>query len=198
MELRSRDVKSTVTHTSPEEPVKLPASEKSRLDLKTTLDTKKDVQEELIPVSFTEKTVDPKPDSEKTLESEIRCKTPTSPLEAVVTCLKRKETQSTKEESLVGEAGQPLVERNKAGSPIAAVMSEPLKRKISSEQDAEVITEKKPRISSSEELPTVTAKEKVEQRVPPLKVSFRFNFFDKPFTLNIILQCITPCLKQET
>lgn len=166
MELRSRDVKSTVMHTSPEEPVKLPASEKSRL----SLGTKKDVLVESIPVSSTQKMVDPKPDSEKTLESEIRCKTPTSPLEAMVTCLKRKETHSTKEEGPVSEAGQALTERNKAGSTATAVTSEPLKRKISSEQDAEVITEKKPRSSSPEESPTVTAKEKLEQRVPPLKI----------------------------
>ncbi|XP_056332559.1 putative Polycomb group protein ASXL2 isoform X2 [Danio aesculapii] len=116
------------------------------------------------------KMVDPKPDVEKTLESEIRCKTPTSSLEATLTCLKRKETQSTKEESPVGEAGQALAESNKAGSTITAVTSEPLKRKISSEEDAEVITEKKPRTSLSEVSPTATAREKVEQRVPPLKI----------------------------
>ncbi|XP_048048240.1 putative Polycomb group protein ASXL2 isoform X2 [Megalobrama amblycephala] len=165
MELRSRDVKSTITHASPEEPVKPPASKQSHL----SLDTRKDTQEELIPESSVQKAEDPKPGSEKTLENEITCKTPASSLEAEVTCLKGKETQTTKEESPVGNAGQ-ITESNKAGSPITAVTSEPLKRKISTELDTELGTEKKPRVSSSEMSSTVTAKEKVEQRVPPLKI----------------------------
>uniref|UniRef100_A0A671M0C3 Putative Polycomb group protein ASXL2 n=1 Tax=Sinocyclocheilus anshuiensis TaxID=1608454 RepID=A0A671M0C3_9TELE len=167
MELRSRDVKSTVPHVSPEEPVKSPAPEQSRL----SLDTRKDAQEELIPESSVQKAVEPKPGSEKALENEITCKTPASPLEAVVTCLKGKETQTPKDESPVGEAEQTVMERNKAGSPVTVVTSEPLKRKVSSEQDTELRTEKKPRVTSLEASSTVTAKEKVEQRVPPLKIS---------------------------
>lgn len=174
MELRSRDVKSTVTHAFPEEPVKPPASEQSRL----SLDMRKDTQEELISESSVQKAVDPKPCSEKTLENEIACKPPASPLEAAVTCSKGKETQTTKEESPVGNAEQ-ITESNKAGSPITAVTSEPLKRKFSTELDTELRTEKKPRVSSSETSSTVTDKEKVEQRVPPLKVSFRFISFEK-------------------
>lgn len=193
MELRSRDVKSTVTHASPEEPVKPPASEQSRL----SLDMRKDTQEELISEFSVQKAVDPKPCSEKTLENEITCKPPASPLEAVVTCLKGKETQTTKEESPVGNAEQ-ITESNKAGSPITAVTSEPLKRKFSTELDTELRTEKKPRVSSSETSSTVT--EKVEQRVPPLKVSFRFISFETKktpkFTLSIKLQCVIPCLHQ--
>ncbi|KAG1972386.1 putative Polycomb group protein ASXL2 isoform X2 [Pimephales promelas] len=165
MELRSRDVKSTVTHTSPEEPVKPPASEQSRL----SLDVRKDAQEELISESSVQKAVDSKPCSEKTLEIEITCKPPASPLEAVVTCLKGKETQTTKEESSVGNAEQ-ITENDKAGSPITPVTSEPLKRKFSTELDTELRTEKKPRVSLSETSSTVTDKEKVEQRVPPLKI----------------------------
>uniref|UniRef100_A0A671M283 Putative Polycomb group protein ASXL2 n=1 Tax=Sinocyclocheilus anshuiensis TaxID=1608454 RepID=A0A671M283_9TELE len=165
--LRSRDVKSTVPHVSPEEPVKSPAPEQSRL----SLDTRKDAQEELIPESSVQKAVEPKPGSEKALENEITCKTPASPLEAVVTCLKGKETQTPKDESPVGEAEQTVMERNKAGSPVTVVTSEPLKRKVSSEQDTELRTEKKPRVTSLEASSTVTAKEKVEQRVPPLKIS---------------------------
>lgn len=179
MELRSRDVKSTVTHAFPEEPVKPPASEQSRL----SLDMRKDTQEELISESSVQKVVDPKPCSEKTLENEITCKPPASPLEAVVTCSKEKETQTTKEESPVGNAEQ-LTESNKAGSPITAVTSEPLKRKFSTELDTELRTEKKPRVSSSETSSTVTDKEKVEQRVPPLKVSFRFISFETKKPLN--------------
>ncbi|XP_042630220.1 putative Polycomb group protein ASXL2 isoform X2 [Cyprinus carpio] len=167
MELRSRDVKSTVTHASPEEPVKPPAPEQSRL----SSDTRNDAQEELIPESSVQRAVEPKPGSEKALENEITRKTPASPLETVVTCLKGKETQTPKDESPVGEAGQTVMERNKAGSPVAIVTSEPLKRKVSSEQDTELRAEKKPRVTSLEASSTVTAKEKVEQRVPPLKIS---------------------------
>ncbi|XP_016410137.1 putative Polycomb group protein ASXL2 isoform X3 [Sinocyclocheilus rhinocerous] len=167
MELRSRDVKSTVPHVSPEEPVKPPAPEQSRL----SLDTRKDAQEELIPESSVQKAVEPKPGSEKAQENEITCKTPASPLEAVVTCLKGKETQTPKDESPVGEAEQTVMERNKAGSPVTVVTSEPLKRKVSSEQDTELRTEKKPRVTSLGASSTVTAKEKVEHRVPPLKIS---------------------------
>uniref|UniRef100_A0A8C1XSR9 ASXL transcriptional regulator 2 n=1 Tax=Cyprinus carpio TaxID=7962 RepID=A0A8C1XSR9_CYPCA len=166
MELRSRDVKSTVTHVSTEEPVKPPAPEQSHL----SLDTRKDAQEELIPESSVQKGVEPKPDSEKALENEITCKSPASPLEAVVTCLKGNETHTPKDESPVGEAGQTVMERNKAGSPVTAATSEPLKRKVSDEQDTELRTEKKPRVTSSEASSTVTAKEKVQQRVPPLKI----------------------------
>ncbi|XDV43471.1 hypothetical protein PO909_011949 [Leuciscus waleckii] len=165
MELRSRDVKSTVTHAFPEEPVKPPASEQSRL----SLDIRKDTQEESISEPSVQKAVDPKPCSEKTLENEITCKPPASPLEPVVTCSNGKETQTTKEESPVGNAEQ-ITESNKAGSPISAVTSEPLKRKLSTELDTELRTEKKPRVSSSETSSTVTDKEKVEQRVPPLKI----------------------------
>lgn len=177
MELRSRDVKSTVTHVSTEEPVKPPAPEQSNL----SLDTRKIAQEELIPESSVQKAVEPKPDSEKALGNEITCKTPASPLEAVVTCLKGNDTHTPKDESPVGEAGQTVMERNKAGSPVTAVTSEPLKRKVSSEQDTELRTEKKPRVTSSEASSTVTAKEKAEQRerVPPLKVSFRFLSFEQ-------------------
>lgn len=188
MELRSR-VKSTITHASPEEPVKPPASEQSHL----SLDARKDTQEELIPESSVQKAEDPKPGSEKTLENEITCKTPASSLEEEVTCLKGKETQTTKEESPVGKAGQ-IAENNKAGSPITAVTSEPLKRKISTELDTELRTEKKPRVSSPEMSSTVTAKEKVEQRVPPLKVSFRFISFEEKnnnSTLSTKLWCVT-------
>lgn len=193
MELRSRDVKSTITHASPEEPVKPPASEQSHL----SLDTRKDTQEELTPESSVQKAVDPKPSGEKTLENEITRKTSASSLEAVVTCLKGKETQTTKEESPVGKAEQ-TSEGSKAGSPITAVTSEPLKRKFSTELDTESRTEKKPRVSSSEMSSTVTAKEKVEQRVPPLKVSFRFISFEENnnLTPSIKLQCVTPCLQQ--
>ncbi|KTG46186.1 hypothetical protein cypCar_00029478 [Cyprinus carpio] len=157
MELRSRDVKSTVTHVSTEEPVKPPAPEQSHL----SLDTRKDAQEELIPESSVQKGVEPKPDSEKALENEITCKSPASPLEAVVTCLKGNETHTPKDESPVGEAGQTVMERNKAGSPVTAATSEPLKRKVSDEQDTELRTEKKPRVTSSEASSTVTAKEKI-------------------------------------
>uniref|UniRef100_A0A673KR15 ASXL transcriptional regulator 2 n=1 Tax=Sinocyclocheilus rhinocerous TaxID=307959 RepID=A0A673KR15_9TELE len=166
MELRSRDVKSTVTHISTEEPVKPPAPEQSHL----SLDTRKDAQEELIPESSVQKAVEPKPDSEKALENEITCKTLASPLEAVVTCLEGNETHTPKDEIPVGEAGQTVMERNEAGSPVTAATSEPLKRKVCSEQDTELRTEKKPRVTSSEASSTVTAKEKVEQRVPPLKI----------------------------
>ncbi|XP_050989050.1 putative Polycomb group protein ASXL2 isoform X2 [Labeo rohita] len=166
MELRSRDVKSTVTHVSAEEPVKPPAPEQSHL----SLDTKKDAKEELIPESSAQKSVDHKPDSEKALENEITCKSPASPSEAAVTCLKGKETQTPKDESPVSEGGQTVMEMNKPGSPVTAVTSEPLKRKLSSEEDTELRTEKKPRVASSEASSTVTAKEKVEQRVPPLKI----------------------------
>lgn len=189
MELRSRDVKSTITHASPEEPVKPPASEQSHL----SLDTRKDTQEELIPESSVQKAEDPKPGSEKALENEITCKTPASSLEEEVTCLKGKETKTTKEESPVGKAG-PITESNKPGSPIIAVTSEPLKRKISAELDTELRTEKKPRVSSSELPITVTAKEKVEPRVPPLKVSFRFISFEEKnnnLTPSIKLRCVT-------
>uniref|UniRef100_A0A671L2Z7 Putative Polycomb group protein ASXL2 n=1 Tax=Sinocyclocheilus anshuiensis TaxID=1608454 RepID=A0A671L2Z7_9TELE len=166
MELRSRDVKSTVTHISTEEPVKPPAPEQSHL----SLDTRKDAQEELIPESSVQKAVEAKPDSEKALENEITCKTPASPLEAVVTCLEGNETHTPKDEIPAGEAGQTVMERNEAGSPVTAATSEPLKRKVCSEQDTELRTEKKPRVTSSEASSTVTAKEKVEQRVPPLKI----------------------------
>uniref|UniRef100_A0A672PV21 ASXL transcriptional regulator 2 n=1 Tax=Sinocyclocheilus grahami TaxID=75366 RepID=A0A672PV21_SINGR len=166
MELRSRDVKSTVTHISTEEPVKPPAPEQSHL----SLDTRKDAQEELIPESSVQKAVETKPDSEKALENEITCKTPASPLEAVVTCLEGNETHTPKDEIPVGEAGQTVMERNEVGSPVTAATSEPLKRKVCSEQDTELRTEKKPRVTSSEASSTVTAKEKVEQRVPPLKI----------------------------
>ncbi|XP_067311487.1 putative Polycomb group protein ASXL2 isoform X2 [Pseudorasbora parva] len=165
MELRSRDVKSTVTHAPPEEPVKPPSSVQSHL----SLNTRKDTQEELTLESSVQKAVDHKPVSEKKLENEITCKTPVSPIEAIVTCLKEKETQTTKEESPMGKAG-PITESNKAGSPITAVTSEPLKRKLSAELDTELRTEKKPRVSLSEMSSTVTAKEKLEQRVPPLKI----------------------------
>ncbi|XP_059375225.1 putative Polycomb group protein ASXL2 isoform X1 [Carassius carassius] len=166
MELRSRDVKSTVTHASPEEPVKPPAPEQPRF----SLDTRKDAHEELIPESAVQKAVEPKPGSEKALENEITCKTPVSPLETVVTCLKGKETQTPKDESLIGEE-QTVMERNKAGSPVTVVTSEPLKRKVSSEPDTELRTEKKPRVTSLEASSTMTAKEKIQQRVPPLKIS---------------------------
>ncbi|XP_073683322.1 putative Polycomb group protein ASXL2 [Garra rufa] len=168
MELRSRDVKSTVTHAPTEEPVKPPAPEQSHL----SLDTKKDAQEEPIPESSVQTAVEPKPSSEKALENEITCKSPTSPLEAAVTCLKGKETQTPKDESPVAEAEQTVMETNMAGSPVTAVTSEPLKRKISSEQDTEPRTEKKPRVASSEVSSTVTAKEKEQRvpRVPPLKI----------------------------
>ncbi|XP_026141678.1 putative Polycomb group protein ASXL2 isoform X1 [Carassius auratus] len=166
MELRSRDVKSTVTHVSTEEPVKPPAPEQSPL----SLDTRKDAQEELIPESSVQKAGEPKPDSEKALENEITCKTPASPLEAVVTCLKGSETHTPKDESPVCEAGQTVMERTKAGSPVTAATSEALKRKVCDEQDTEHRTEKKPRVTSSEASSTVTTKEKVQQRVPPLKI----------------------------
>ncbi|KAK2878500.1 hypothetical protein Q8A67_019291 [Cirrhinus molitorella] len=166
MELRSRDVKSTVTHAPIEEPVKPSAPEQSHL----SSEMKKDAQEELIPESSVQKAVEPKPSSEKALENEITCKSPASPLEAAVTCLKGKETQTPKDESPIGEAEQTVMERNKAGSPVTAVTSEPLKRKVSSEQDTEPRTEKKPRVASLEASSTMTAKEKAEQRVPPLKI----------------------------
>ncbi|KAL0170375.1 hypothetical protein M9458_034971, partial [Cirrhinus mrigala] len=164
MELRSRDVKSTVTQVSTEEPVKPPAPEQSHL----SLDMKKKAQEELIPESSAQKAVEHKPESEKALENEITCKSPASPLEAAVTSLKGKETQTPEDESPVTEAGQTVMETNKPGSPVTAVTSEPLKRKLSSEEDTELTTEKKPRVASSEASSTVTVKEK-EQRVPPLK-----------------------------
>ncbi|XP_043118485.1 putative Polycomb group protein ASXL2 isoform X2 [Puntigrus tetrazona] len=166
MELRSRDVKSTITHVSPEEPVKPLVPEQSRL----SLDMRKDAQEELSQESSVQKEVEPKSDSEKEMENEITSKTPASPLEEVFTCLKGNETHTLKDESPVGEPGQTVMGRNKAASPVTAVTSEPLKRKVSSEQDTELRTEKKPRVASPEKSSTVTAKDKAEQRVPPLKI----------------------------
>ncbi|KAI2654514.1 hypothetical protein H4Q32_011251 [Labeo rohita] len=166
MELRSRDVKSTVTHVSAEEPVKPPAPEQSHL----SLDTKKDAKEELIPESSAQKSVDHKPDSEKALENEITCKSPASPSEAAVTCLKGKETQTPKDESPVSEGGQTVMEMNKPGSPVTAVTSEPLKRKLSSEEDTELRTEKKPRVASSEASSTVSPRTPVPVPLTPPSV----------------------------
>ncbi|XP_051578524.1 putative Polycomb group protein ASXL2 isoform X2 [Myxocyprinus asiaticus] len=165
-ELRSRDVKTAVTHPSPEEPIKLPAPELPQL----SLDTRNEAPEQFIAESPVQKAVGPKPESEKTLEKEIKCKNPTPPSEAVVTCLTIKETQATKIEIPVAEVEQTLTERNQAESPMLAVTSEHLKRKVSSEQETELITEKKPRVTPPDMSSPVTAKETVEQRVPPLKI----------------------------
>ncbi|XP_051502739.1 putative Polycomb group protein ASXL2 isoform X2 [Myxocyprinus asiaticus] len=166
MELRSRDVKPVVTHPTPEEPIKLPAPEQPQL----SLDTRNEAPEELIAESPVQKTVEPKPDNERALEIEIKCKNPIAPSEAMVTFLKIKETQLTKIEIPVAEVEQALTERNQAGSPIFAVTSEHLKRKVSSEQDTELRTEKKPRVTTQDVSSPVKAKETVEQRVPPLKI----------------------------
>ncbi|XP_052001114.1 putative Polycomb group protein ASXL2 isoform X2 [Xyrauchen texanus] len=166
-ELRSRDVKTAVTHPSPEEPIKLPAPEHPQL----SLETRNEEPEQFIEESSVQKAVGPKLEGEKTLENEIKCKNPTPPLEAVVTCLTIKETQATKIEIPVSEVKQTLTERNRAESPMLAVTSEHLKRKGSSEQETELITEKKPRVTPPDVSSPVTAKETVEQRVPPLKIS---------------------------
>lgn len=173
-ELRSRDVKPAVTHSSHEEQVKhsTPQQVQSPHDEKETTG-------ELIPKSPIQKAEESTAPSEKTPEKEVRCKTPASPLEPVITCLKEKETSTSKEEITVAEAGQTVMERNKPESPVPAVTSEHLKRKLSSEQETELSTEKKPRVTQTEAPPPATAKETVEQRVPPLKVCF-IMFISKP------------------
>lgn len=166
MELRSRDVKPAVTHSSHVEQVKHSAPEQVR-----SPPDEKETTEELIEKSPVQKAEETTAPSGTTLENEIRCKTPTSPLEASATCLKEVETPTTKEEITVAEVEQTVMESNKPGSPIPAVTSEHLKRKLSSEQETELGTEKKPRVSPIETSPPATAKD-TEQRVPPLKVSF--------------------------
>ncbi|XP_052009667.1 putative Polycomb group protein ASXL2 [Xyrauchen texanus] len=165
-ELRSRDVKPVVTHPTQEEPIKLPAPEQPQL----SLDKRNEAPEELTAELPVQKAVEPKPDNEKALEIEIKCKNPIVPSEAIVTILKIKETQLTKIEIPVAEVGQTLTERNQAGSPILAVTSEHLKRKVSSEPDTELRTEKKPRVTTHDVSSPVKSKETVEHRVPPLKI----------------------------
>ncbi|KAI7804832.1 putative Polycomb group protein ASXL2 [Triplophysa rosa] len=165
MELRSRDVKPAVTHSSHEEQVKHSAPEQVQ-----SPPDEKETTGELTAKSPVQKTEETTAPGETTQENEIRCKTPASPLEAAVTCLKEMETPTTKEEITVAEVGQTVMERNKPGSPIPAVTSEHLKRKLSSEQETELGIEKKPRVTPIETSPPATAKETVEQRVPPLKI----------------------------
>ncbi|XP_073668564.1 putative Polycomb group protein ASXL2 isoform X2 [Paramisgurnus dabryanus] len=165
MELRSRDVKPAVTHFCPEEPVK-----HSTLEQVQSTPDRKEAMEEVIAKSPIPKAAEPTPHSEKPLENDIRCKTPETPIEALDTCLNENDTPITKDEGPVAEVGQTIIERNKPGSPIPAVASEHLKRKLSIEQDTEPGTEKKPRVTPPEVSPPVTAKETIEQRVPPLKI----------------------------
>lgn len=165
MELRSRDVKPAVTHFCPEEPVKHSTLEK----VQSTPD-RKEAMEEVIAKSPIPKAAEPTPHSEKPLENDIRCKTPETPIEVLDTCLNENDTPVTKDQGPVAEVGQTIIERNKPGSPIPAVASEHLKRKLSIEQDTELGTEKKPRVTPPEVSPPVTAKETIEQRVPPLKI----------------------------
>ncbi|TRY86971.1 hypothetical protein DNTS_032760 [Danionella cerebrum] len=158
MELRSRDVKSTFSHVSLEELKKPAPAQESQAS------TRKGAKSAVL----IESSVDPSPCTEKIKENIIISKTTTSPLEEEAACLKRKEELTTKEENPTIEAEQNEEERSKAGSPSITV--EPQKRKVCDEEETELSAEKKLRVSPSELQSTVTAKEKVEQRVPPLKI----------------------------